>query len=249
VKRFYLHRAVPHAVRRARLVLVQSEFVRQGVVERFGVDPDRVRRVPAGVRVPEQLEVSVDDVQKRYELPDRWFVYPTITYAHKNHVNLVRAFARVAAEEGEVALVLTGGEAGSEAAVRHEIDRLGLGERVRRTGRIPRADVLSLVAGAAALTYPSRYEGFGLPVLEAMAYGTPVVASATTALPEVVGDAGQLVDPDDIEGWSGAMLAVLSDREQARLAEAGRRRAARLSWAAAAAAVADAHRDVVAAQR
>jgi glycosyltransferase involved in cell wall biosynthesis len=247
VKRSYLHRAVPHAVRKARLVLVQSDFVGRGVIERFGVDPERVRRVPAGVRVPEQLEVPVDEVQQRYDLPDRWFVYPAITYPHKNHVTLVRAFARVAegAEAGDVALVLTGGAAGSETELVDEIARLGLTGRVHRTGRIPRPDLLSLVAGAAALTFPSRYEGFGLPVLEAMAYGTPVVASSATALPEVVGTAGQLVDPDDTEGWSSAMLAVLSDREQARLAEAGRRQAARLSWAAAAAAVAAAHRDVL----
>jgi glycosyltransferase involved in cell wall biosynthesis len=249
VKRLYLHLAVPRAVRKAQLVLVQSDFVGRGVVERFGIDPSRVRRVPPAVRAPSELEVGVDEVQKRYELPDRWFVYPAITYPHKNHVNLVRAFARVAASEDDVALVLTGGAAGSETALHDEIARLRLTERVHRTGRVPRADLLSLVAGSVALTYPSRYEGFGLPVLEAMAYGTPVVASAATALPEVVGDAGQLVDPDDIEGWSNAMLAVLSDREHARLAEAGRRRAAQLSWGATAAATAEAHRDVLVAQQ
>jgi glycosyltransferase involved in cell wall biosynthesis len=250
-KRLYLHRAIPRAVRKAELVLVQSDFVGQGVIDRFGVAPARVRRVPPAVRAPSELEVSADDVRKRYDLPDRWFVYPAITYPHKNHVSLVRAFARVAEArvEDDVALVLTGGEAGSETALRDEIARLGLTGRVRRTGRIPRADLLGLVAGSAALTFPSRYEGFGLPVLEAMAYGTPVVASSATALPEVVGEAGLLVEPDDIEGWSDAMLAVLTERGHARLAEAGRRRAAQLSWAATAAATAEAHRDVLDALR
>jgi glycosyltransferase involved in cell wall biosynthesis len=249
-KRLYLHRAVPHAVRHARLVLVHSEFVRQGVMERFGVGPERVRLVPAGIRLPDQADVPpvpAEELRRRYGLPERWFVYPAITYPHKNHVTLVRAFARVAAQVGDVALVLTGRAAGAEAALRHEIGRLGLAERIVRPGRVPRDDLLSLVAQAVALTFPSRYEGFGLPILEAMAFGTPVVASAVTALPEVVGGAGRLVDPDDIAGWSGAMLAVLSAGESERLAEAGRRRAARLSWAAAAEATASAHRDVLAA--
>jgi glycosyltransferase involved in cell wall biosynthesis len=246
-KRMYLHRAVPHAVRHARLVLVHSEFVRQGVMERFGVGPDRVRLVPAAVRLPDRPDVDPDDLRRRYGLPARWFVYPAITYPHKNHVTLVRAFARVADRDGDVALLLTGRAAGVEAALRHEIARLDLDGRVVRPGRIPRDDLLALLAQAAALTFPSRYEGFGLPVLEAMALGTPVVASAATALPEVVGDAGRLVAPDDIEGWSDAMLAVLSGGERDRLAQAGLRRAARLSWAAAAEATSSAHRDALAA--
>jgi glycosyltransferase involved in cell wall biosynthesis len=246
-KRLYLHRAVPHAARHARMVLVHSEFVRQGVVERFAVEPERVRVVPAGVRLPDEPEVGPDELRQRYGLPRRWFVYPAITYPHKNHVTLVRAFARVAAKDDDVALVLTGRAAGAEAALRHEITRLGLSGRVVRPGRVPRSDLLGLVAESVALTYPSRYEGFGLPVLEAMAYGTPVVASGTTALPEVVGSAGRLVDPDDIDGWSDAMLAVLFNGESERLAEAGRRRAARMSWAAAAEATSSAHRDVLSA--
>jgi glycosyltransferase involved in cell wall biosynthesis len=245
VKRAYLHRMVPRTVRRSRLVLVHSDFVRRSVLERFGIDDVKVRVVPAGVRPLPAPQVTVDELRERYELPEHWFVFPAITYPHKNHVTLVRAFARVAAERSDVALVLTGRAAGAESLVQHEIARLGLGDRVRRTGRVPRRDLLGLVAGADALAFPSRYEGFGLPVLEAMSLGTPVIAAAATALPEVVGDAGRLVDPDDLDGWSAAMLEGMSEHERERWAAAGRVRAAELSWAVAAKSTAEVHREVL----
>jgi alpha-1,3-rhamnosyl/mannosyltransferase len=245
VKRSYLHRMVPRTVWRSRLVLVHSEFVRRSVLDRFRIDESKVRVVPAGVRPLPPPQVTTEELRERYELPGHWFVFPAITYPHKNHVTLVRAFARVAAERSDVALVLTGRPAGAESHVRHEITRLGLGDRVRRTGRVPRRDLLGLVAGADALAFPSRYEGFGLPVLEAMALGTPVIAAAATALPEVVGEAGRLIDPDDLDGWSAAMLEALSEDERRRWAAAGRVRATELSWAAAAKATAEVHREVL----
>lgn len=244
-KRAYLQWAVPRAVEHARLVLTLSEFVRQRIVERFSADPESVRVVRAGVRPLARPEISVAELRSRYGLPERWFVFPAITYPHKNHVAAIRAFAEVVVKESDVALVLTGREAGAEPQVRHDIARLGLSDVVQRTGRIPREDVLALIAGAVGLVFPSRYEGFGLPVLEAMALDTPVVASATTALPEVVGHAGMLVDPDDIEGWTAAMLELLSGTDRTHWIEKGRAQAARLSWAAATAATVRAHRDVL----
>lgn len=242
----YLRRLVPRSARTAELVLTPSEFVRQTVVDRFGVAPDRVRATPWGVE-PATSDVTVAEVQARYGLPRRWFVLPAMTWPHKNHVMLLRAFAAVAAEEHDVVLVLTGGAARAEHEVRAEIVRLGLRGRVRRTGRIPRRDVLAIVRGAVALTFPSRYEGFGLPVLESMSVGTPVVAAAAAALPEVVGDGGRLVDPDDADGWAAVMLELLADGdERERLVVAGHERAGDFSWAAAARLTVQAHRDAVA---
>jgi glycosyltransferase involved in cell wall biosynthesis len=245
-KRAYLHQVVPRAVRQSKLVLVHSEFVRRSVMDRFGIGPDRVRVILAGVRPHPPVTVSREDVRRRYDLPEHWFVYPAITYPHKNHVTLVRAFARVASTRRDVALVLTGRPAGEEARLLHEIERLHLSDQVRRTGRVPRADLMGLIAGSTGLAFPSRYEGFGLPVLEAMALGAPVLASSTTALPEVVGGAGLLADPDDVGAWSTAMLELLDDEERARWVKAGRERAAELSWSAAAASTASAHRAVLA---
>jgi glycosyltransferase involved in cell wall biosynthesis len=245
-KRVYLHRSVPRSVRKARLVLTPSEFVRQGVINRFGVSPERVRATRWGVDPP-NTEITVGQVQARYGLPRRWFVFPAVTWPHKNHEMLVRAFATVAAKEHDVMLVLTGGEAQAEETLRDEITRLGLSGRVRRTGRIPRADLLAIVRGAVALTFPSRYEGFGLPVLEAMSLGTPVLSADAASLPEVVGDAGRLIDPGDVEAWGQAMLELLDDDdERERLVAAGHERVGEFSWATTARETVAAYRDALA---
>src|SRR5829696_5943028 len=133
VKRRYVHTTVPRSVRKAAMVVTPSEFVRQGVIERFGVDPERVRTTRWGVDAP-RTDVTVAEVQDRYGLSSRWFVFNAVTWPHKNHGLLVRAFAKVAAKEHDVTLVLTGGEAQQEEPLAGMIDRLGLRGRVRRTG-------------------------------------------------------------------------------------------------------------------
>jgi glycosyltransferase involved in cell wall biosynthesis len=243
-KRTYLQRTIPRTVRRARRILTASEFVRRGVVERFGIEPDRVVVTPWGVGPPSS-EVSLGEVQARYGLPRRWFVFPSFTWWHKDHALAVQAFAQVAAREHDVVLVLTGGEGPAEAAVLGRIDALGLRHRVRRTGLIPRRDVLAIVRGAVAMIYPSRYEGFGLPVIEAMSLGAPVLAADATSLPEVLGDSGRLLPPGDIDAWADAMCDLLADgAERERMAEAGRARAASYTWGRTVEATLAAYRDV-----
>lgn len=244
-KRLYLQRSLPRSVRAARGVVAPSEFVRRGIIDRFGVAPERVLVAPWGVEPP-SAEVSVAEVQARYGLSRRWFTYPAFTWNHKNHLLLLRAFAVVAAREHDVMLVLTGGEGPAEQEVIDEITRLGLRGRVRRTGLVPRRDVMAIVRGAVALTFPSRYEGMGLPALEAMSVGTPVVASDAAALPEVVGDDALQVPVDDVDGWTAAMLRMLEDgAERQRLADAGRARAAEFTWQRAAGRTLDAYRAAV----
>jgi glycosyltransferase involved in cell wall biosynthesis len=202
--------------------------------------------VPWGVEGP-SAAVTVGEAQARYGLPRRWFVNNAVTWRHKNHDMLIRAFATVAAQEHDVMLVLTGGEGQAEQQIRAQINRGGLRGRVRRTGRIRRDDMLAIVRGAVALTFPSRYEGFGLPVLEAMSLGTPVLAADAASLPEVVDRAGSLLDPDDANAWSDAMLELLHDGdERERLAAAGLQRARAFSWATTARDILAAYRDAVA---
>jgi alpha-1,3-rhamnosyl/mannosyltransferase len=230
-KRAFLGRALPRSASRAAMITTPSEFVRRGVVSRFGIDEDRVVAVPAPVRLDKHREgaharshaTGGDNVSP-------YFVYPAITYAHKNHGVLLEAFAQLVRDRPDVRLVLTGGEGPSELAVRADIARLGIQGKVVRTGRIPRDELDALVEGARAVVFPSRYEGFGLPVLEAMASGCPVIAADATALPEVVGDGGQLVGPDDVEGWRVAMARALDD-DFVRSGEPGRRQAAGYSEA------------------
>jgi glycosyltransferase involved in cell wall biosynthesis len=221
VKRRFLARALPRTMRRARLVLTPSADVRRRVIERFALDESRAVVVSAPI-VP-SAPPATDGAPPSLTHGDRYFLYPAITYAHKNHAVLVDAFAKVAAQHPDVRLVLTGGAGPCEPEVLAQIHRLDLTGRVTRTGRLPHDELDALVRHATALVFPSLYEGFGLPVVEAMAAGCPVIAADATALPEVLAGAGRLVAPDDIDGWSAAMEDELSAD---RAAEGERERAA-----------------------
>lgn len=241
LKRAYLRTALPRSVARARRVVVPSEHVRRSVIARFGTDPAKVVAVPHGVAT--MPGAGEDDLRRRYELPGDVILYPAISYHHKNHAVLVDAFARIAPRHPDAVLVLTGGAGREAERLRAQIDAAGLTARVRRPGRVAASDVAGLYRIASVVAVPSRYEGFGLPAAEAMAYGAPVVAAAATALPEVVGDAGLLVDPDDPAAWAAALDSLLGDEEERqRLAAAGQERAARYTWAANAAALAEVYR-------
>jgi glycosyltransferase involved in cell wall biosynthesis len=241
----YLGLTVPSALRRAVLVVTLTEHARADVVERMGVPQERILLVPPGVdRVQDPPSTAeVERVRATYALGSRpYFVYPAITYPHKNHLTLARAFAQVAATDPEPLLVLTGGDAQAEDSLRAEIEALGIGTRVRRLGRIPRRDLDVLISDAVALAFPSSYEGFGIPVLEAMGRHCPVIASTATALPEVVGAAGVLVEPYDVEGWAAAMEGLLAHPDQRRrLGELGYERAGEFSWDRSVRALAEAY--------
>jgi alpha-1,3-rhamnosyl/mannosyltransferase len=229
VKHGYLRWRLPASARRARLVVTLTQHARSTAIDLLGARPERVVVVPPGF-TPRQGEEPEGDPAEAFALDRPFFLFPAITYPHKNHLVLLRAFARVAREH-DTLLVLTGGEAQQEELLRAEIAELGIGDRVRRVGRVPRGDLDWMLRHAVALTFPSRFEGFGLPVLEAMGNGCPVIAAAATALPEVVGPAGILVDPDDVDGWADAMVEMLTDaRRREWLVEAGYARTAEFRW-------------------
>lgn len=212
VKGAYLRGRLRSAALGSRVVTTPSGYVRAQVIDRFGVDEARVVVVQAPLAPdPAGGEGDGSPLPPSVEAP--FFVFPAITHPHKNHVTLLRAFAAVATADPRVSLVLTGGEGAAEATVRAEIHALGLRDRVRRLGRISRPDLDRLLRTAVAMTFPSRHEGYGLPVVEAMALGCPVIASDAAAIPEIVGDAGLLLDPDDVSGWADAMSSVLGNDE------------------------------------
>jgi alpha-1,3-rhamnosyl/mannosyltransferase len=245
VKLAYLRSSLPRSARRARVVTVPSEYVRGTVVDGLGVDAAKVHVVPHGIPDDEVVATPVPEgeVRRRYDLPGPFFLYPAITYAHKNHVAVVRALARLGPEHHAARLVLLGGAGPAEEEVAAEVARLGLGERVVRPGRVPDGDRNGLYRAATATVFPSRYEGFGAPALEAMRLGCPLVAADATALPEVVGEAGLLVGPDDVAGWAAAMERLLDDgAERLRLRAAGLARARGLGAERSAAALVAAYR-------
>lgn len=231
-KRRWLTTMLPRSARQARVVLTPSDPVAASVTELLGVPADRVLTVPHGVEPPEPVAPErLDQVRRRYRLGQRVVLYPAITYAHKDHVTLIRAFARVARRRPDATLVLTGGTGPAEGQVIEAIRASGVGEQIRRTGRIPWDDLHALYALATIAAVPSRFEGFGAPALEAMAAGVPVVVADATALPWVVGDAGLLAPPGDESAWADALAGLLDDpAERERRAADGRARAATFDW-------------------
>jgi alpha-1,3-rhamnosyl/mannosyltransferase len=211
-------------VRRATIIAVPSEYVRETVVDAYGVDADRIVVVPHGVE-PALGAGSTDEesLRFRYGLGDGpVLVLPAMTHPHKGHVFLLNVLARHWTDP-ELRLVLIGGEGAAEQAVRRAVAELGLDERVVRTGRVPAADRDGLLLMAKAMVFPSEYEGFGAPIIEAMALGVPVICSDSTCLPEVAGSAA-IVLPLDVDAWATALDQVRVRHDE--LVCAGRRRAA-----------------------
>lgn len=221
-RRAYLSAMMPRSVRRADLVAVPTMYVHDTVVDAFGISPDKIVVVPHGVQADLGQHVEPEDeLRRRYGLGEGpVLVFPAITHPHKGHGFLLEVMAR-SWRDPDLRLVLLGGPGAADAAVSATIERLGLGARVLRPGRVSERDRDGLISLASALVFPSEYEGFGAPVIEAMALGTPVIASDQPALAEVVADAG-LVLPRDPEVWSVALDHVAERR--AELVAAGRLR-------------------------
>jgi glycosyltransferase involved in cell wall biosynthesis len=240
VKRRYLELTMPRSVRRATVVAVPSEYVRASVIEAFDADPDRVAVVPHGLDPPPPDEVTdAAVVRQRYGIGERRFViYPAITHPHKNHRFLIDLLASEWTDP-DLALVLLGGRGLADDDVSAAVAAHRVGERVIRPGRVSDADRDGLVAAAEALVFPSEFEGFGAPLLEAMALGTPIVCSDRAALPEVAGDAA-VVLPLSLDAWADSLDAVASRRDV--LVAAGRRRAGQFTTLVAGGRLAGAYR-------
>ena len=230
--RLFMRAVLPRAARRADCVVVDSEYVGRQVVEELGVREDRVRVVPLGVGEeyrPADPE-TVAEVLTRFGVRPPYLLAVGRGYPHKNVAGLLRAVARLhRSHDAQLVLVGDAYRAGDE------VDRLtaelGLAATVVRTGFVSAEELGALYAGATAFAFPSLSEGFGLPPLEAMARGVPVVASSLTAVPEVVGDAGLLADPRDPEAFADALGRVLGDSSlRAELRAKGFARAKAFTW-------------------
>lgn len=239
-RRTYLRRRLPPSVAGATAIAVPSAFVASTLTDAFHVDPARIVVVPHGYDPPAASSLPpAHELRRRYGLGDRRIlVYPAITHPHKAHRLLVELLAGPWADP-DVVLVLLGAAGSADVTVSATIAELGVGDRVIRPGRVPAADRDGLIALAEALVFPSEYEGFGAPVLEAMALGTPVVCSDRGALPEVVGDAA-IVRPPTVDAWADALDTVNAARDE--LVTRGSERARRFTVSASGAALAAAYR-------
>ncbi len=231
-KQRYLRAMTRLSVRRAARVIAVSEATRQDIIRLYGADPARVVTVPNGVG-DEMRPLAEDDVARfRAEqgLDAPVLLFLGTLQPRKNLETLLRAYARTARETGWQ-LVVAGAAGWRHEPVFALARELGIAEAVRFVGFVPPEDLPLWYNAADAFVYPSLYEGFGLPLLEAMACGTPVVASETPALREVVGNAGLIVGPRDVPALSQALLQLARAPElRNELATRGLRRAAEFSW-------------------
>jgi glycosyltransferase involved in cell wall biosynthesis len=241
------------AVRGCGSIIVPSISAKGDLVAAHGIPEERVHAIPHGVDAAAFGAVHEDRVARageRFGIAGRYVVFVGGLEPRKNLVRLVRAFA---ASGSDATLVLAGGRVRwfptEVDRVRAEIRSLpgAVASRVVLTGYVSEEDKRALLAGAEALAYPSLYEGFGFPVLEAMAAGTPVLTSNVSSLPELVGDDAVLVDPRDEEAIAAGLARLLEDRGlRERLTGAGRARAARFTWEATAQRTAEVLRSVAA---
>ena len=221
---------LPGRLRSAAMVLTGTEFARRQLVKAFGLDPMRVTTTPYGVRAVFAEAGRAHGRGGRRGQPE--LLFPGAPTYRKNLEAVLEAMAGDdAAGMADARLSISGATAAAFPAQVERIRGLGLEQRVEWLGQLSEMELAARMAAAAAVVYPSRYEGFGFPALEAMAAGVPLVASTAACLPEVIGDGGLLVAPDDVAGLREALNAVLTRPELAsRLAEAGRRRAADFTW-------------------
>lgn len=250
-KRAWLRQALPRSARHAHKVLTLSEHVRQHVVRHLGTPADQVLVVPPGVRGARHRDPqAAADARRRYDLSGsrELLLYPAISYPHKNHEVVVRAMAAVAAKRPDAVLVLTGRDGPGDDDIAALAGRLGIGDAVRRLGRLPRRELDALFDAADALVFPSTHEGFGLPLLEAMTRGCPILAADASAIPEIVGANGVLIDPHDPDAWAAAMIDVLADPDRhAHLAAASTAGLDRFRWEDTTAAILGVYAELIAA--
>ncbi|BDG05823.1 glycosyltransferase family 4 protein [Anaeromyxobacter oryzae] len=215
------------AARKAAHLIAISGYTARSLVERYGVPPEKITTVHTAVG--DDVSAPVDPGTDGGEgLPPRFFYYPAAFWPHKNHARLLQAMARLRASDGfDLPLVLTGMDAADAAPIRGEIERLRLQDQVISLGYVPRERIRLLLGRAEFMMFPSLFEGFGIPVVEAMAAGCPVACARATSLPEVIGDEGLMFDPESVEDIAAALRRMWKDAGlRARLRATLRPRAA-----------------------
>jgi glycosyltransferase involved in cell wall biosynthesis len=245
--RYYGH--IDDAVRWTDHIIAVSESTKRDTVDHLGVPEDKITVVHEAANPifrPVSREEAWQQVRNRHGIEDRFILFVSTIEPRKNVPTLMRALWQlVECYKKDVQLVVAGGKGWLYEDAFAVVDELQLDSRVHFVGRVSSEDLLYLYNAAQLLAHPAFYEGFGLPPLEAMACGLPVIASNVASLPEVVGDAGLLIDPHDVDELTVGMWRVLTDEELRReMIEKGLRQAARFSWDRAAAETLEIYRQV-----
>lgn len=233
-KKVFFRASIRFSARRARTIIADSESTRQDILRLLKLDPSRVVAVPLGVSPDFRRTddyAALEAMRQKYHLPDQIILYVGVLEPRKNLPTLVRAFKSLVDRGVPHSLVLTGRRGWMHAELFQVVEDLGLRGRVIFLGYVPDEDLPLLYNAADLFVYPSLYEGFGLPVLEAMSCGVPVITSNVSSMPEIAGDTGILVNPHDADALADAMQLVLTDRAlRDKLARNEQVRARMFSW-------------------
>jgi glycosyltransferase involved in cell wall biosynthesis len=236
--RLYLTTMTRLSCRRARRIIAVSQATADETIRLLDVPAERIDVVHHGVEHSRFRPLSSDQVQafrRDKDLPDRFVLFLGTLEPRKNLVTLVESFAHTRAARQGLRLVVAGGKGWYYQEIFRRVEDLGMTEAVRFPGFVPDAELPLWYNAATVFVYPSVYEGFGMPLLEAMACGCPVIGSNASCMPEVVGDAGLLVAPDDVAGLSAKLDLLLENADlREDLGRRGRTRAAAFTWEAAA---------------
>lgn len=226
----YFKRMIPISVRRSDAILADSESTRQDILKILKTKEEKVTTIPlAANKIPFwPLNSSKELLKKKYGIKDHFILFVGMIEPRKNVESLIKAFAQIKSKEK---LVIVGKQGWMMDHLQTLIAELNLKERIIFTGYVPDEELGAFYAKASVFVYPSHYEGFGLPVLEAMQAGCPVITSNISSLPEVAGEAAILVDPNDVKSIANAINTVLADKLlQSELMDKGKVQAEKFSW-------------------
>lgn len=232
--RQYFARWMPFTYRLADHVIVDSEHTRKDLIRELDFPEEKVSVIhlaASDLYRPLGRRDVIDDIKRKYGIPGRYVAHIGTLNPRKNLEFLVEVFAGVATDFPDLCLVISGKFGWYYERLFDLVESLGVKDRVIFTGYVPETDKVALVAGAELFLFPSLYEGFGLPPLEAMACGVPVISSNTSSLPEVVGQAGILLDPQDEVGWVQAIRQLMRRPTlRAKLIDRGLEQTKHFSW-------------------
>jgi len=234
VSRLFYSRWMPFSYRRAALLIADSEHTKKDIIALLKISESKIRVIHLAVSPlfrPIKSRKKISQVQKKYGTTSRYFLHVGTIEPRKNLEFLVRVYALAVREGIKENLVITGKKGWYYEGLFRLVKELNLEDKVIFSGYVAENDLPTLYSGATALLFPSLYEGFGLPPLEAMACGTPVISSSTSSLPEVVGKAGILLPPRDERLWVKNILKITQDKGLERTLRAwGPRQAKKFTW-------------------
>ena len=233
LNRWYLNLALPLFSKRADHIIAVSEATRDDVIKTYGISPDKISVIPeaAAPRFTPQPTKTIQAVRQRYQLPDQYLLYVGTIEPRKNLERLLKAWEKLFQTKEVPPLVFVGSRGWLSESFFNALEKSPFRNDVLLTGYVRDEDLPALYSAATAFVFPSLYEGFGLPPLEAMACGTPVICSNTSSLPGVVGDAALLCDPTDDLALEDALKRIVNDVDlRHKLSEQGLEQAAKFSW-------------------